>query len=133
MEEKMLQPCHCPHLCLPAATTSSLASQMMQKARSILIAILHNGLVPCIYYLWNFSSFFINFFRIFLWSSRKLLINSWYFNFKIGKVDSKDVRLSGNPVADLATGGLPRFIIIARLCNIQIDFEIDFEKNDFEI
>ena len=65
------------------------------------------------------SSIFSDFF---LWSSRKLSINPWYFNFKIGKVDSKDVRLSGNPVADPATGGLPRFIIIARLCNIQIDF-----------
>lgn len=32
----------------------------------------------------------------------------------------QDVRLSENPVADPGQGGLPRFVLIARLAKVQI-------------
>ena len=33
---------------------------------------------------------------------------------------SKDIRLSDNPVADPGKGGLPRFVLIARLAKVEI-------------
>lgn len=43
----------------------------------------------------------------------------FYFNY-LSLIMMKDVRLSENPITDSRRGGVPRFVLIARLANIQI-------------
>jgi hypothetical protein len=38
----------------------------------------------------------------------------------ISLITIKDIRLSGNPITDATKGGVPRFVLIARLAKIQI-------------
>lgn len=47
------------------------------------------------------------------------MVASFYSNY-LSLITTKDIRLSGNPITDTTRGGVPRFVLIARLAKIQI-------------
>lgn len=79
----------------------------MKKTKIVVIVELKNNNIGrhIIEFRWNFKFFIVHF--------SPLIYSFISFSFK-------DIRLSENPIADPMRGGIPRYVLIARLSKVQI-------------